>query len=178
MGSVILVCGLNGAGKSTLAKALAERLNLRFIDIEDIYFSRQDNPDYPYEKSRPYEEVVSMLTNIANGENDFVLASVTGSFGDEFISHLKCVISIEVPREIRLKRVYDRSYNLFGEKSCEGGDYYEQIKSFHNFCASRDDNLVNDWLSTICCSIFRVDGTLPISDNVNLIAKKLNSQKE
>ena len=74
MASVILVCGLNGAGKSTLAKALAERLNLRFIDIEDIYFSRQDNPDYPYEKARPYEEVVSMLTNIVNGENDFVLA--------------------------------------------------------------------------------------------------------
>jgi len=120
MGSVILVCGLNGAGKSTLAKALAERLNLRFIDIEDIYFSRQDNPDYPYEKSRPYEEVVSMLTNIVNGENDFVLASVTGSFGDEFISNLKCVISIEVPKEIRLKRVHNRSYILFGEKSCKG----------------------------------------------------------
>lgn len=178
MGSVILVCGLNGAGKSTMAKALAERLNLRFVDIEDIYFSRQDNPDYPYEKSRPYEEVVSMLTNIVNGENDFVLASVTGRFGDEFISNLKCVISIEVPKEIRLKRVYNRSYILFGEKSCKGGDYYEQIKSFHNFCASRDENLVNDWLSTICCPIFRVDGALPISDNVNLIAEKLNSQKE
>ena len=178
MGSVILVCGLNGAGKSTLAKALAERLNLRFIDIEDIYFSRQDNPDYPYEKPRPYEEVVSMLTNIVNGENDFVLASVTGRFGDEFISNLKCVISIEVPKEIRLKRVNNRSYILFGEKSCKGGDYYEQITSFHNFCASRDENLVNDWLSTICCPIFRVDGTLPINDNVNLIAEKLNSQKE
>ena len=178
MGSVILVCGLNGVGKSTMAKALAERLNLRFVDIEDIYFSRQDNPDYPYEKSRPYEEVVSMLTNIANGEIDFVLASVTGSFGDEFISNLKCVISIEVPKEIRLKRVHNRSYMLFGEKSCKGGDYYEQIKSFHNFCASRDDNLVNDWLSTLCCPIFRVDGTLPISDNVNQLAKKLNVQKE
>ena len=178
MGSVILVCGLNGAGKSTLAKALAERLNHRFVDIEDIYFSRQDNPDYPYEKSRPYEEVISMLTNLVTDEKDFVLASVTGSFGDEFISHLKCVISIEVPREIRLKRVYDRSYNLFGEKSCEGGDYYKQIKSFHNFCASRDVNLVEDWLSTICCPIIRVDGTLPISDNVNQLAKKLNVQKE
>ena len=178
MASVILVCGLNGAGKSTLAKALAERLNLRFIDIEDIYFSRQDNPDYPYEKSRPYEEVVSMLTNIVNGENDFVLASVRGSFGEEFVSHLKCVISIEVPREIRLMRVNHRSYMRFGEKSCKGGDYYEQVKSFYDFCASRDDNLVNDWLSTMCCPIIRVDGTLPISDNVNLIAKKLNSQKE
>ena len=173
MGSVILVCGLNGAGKSTLAKALAERLNRRFIDIEDVYFDRQDNPNYPYEKSRPYGEVVTLLTNIVNGENDFVLASVTGSFGDEFISHLKCVISIEVPKEIRLKRVYDRSYILFGEKSCKGGDFYEQIKSFHNFCASRDENLVNDWLSTICCPIVRVDGTLPICDNVNLITEKL-----
>ncbi len=173
MGNVILVCGLNGAGKSTLAKALAERLNLCFIDIEDIYFSKQDNPDYPYEKSRSYGEVVSLLTNIVNGENDFVLASVTGGFGDEFISRLKCVISIEVPREIRLNRVYDRSYMLFGEKSCEGGDYYAQIKSFHDFCASRDENLVNDWLSTICCPIVRVDGTLPICHNVNLIAEKM-----
>ncbi len=173
MGKGILVCGLNGAGKSTLAKALAERLNLQFIDIEDIYFSKQDNPNYPYEKSRPYEEVVSLLTNIVNGENDFVLASVAGGFGDEFISHLRCVISIEVPKEIRLKRVYDRSYILFGEKSCKDGEFYEQIKSFHNFCASRDENLVNDWLSTICCPIVRVDGTLPLCDNVNLIAEKL-----
>ena len=175
MGNVILVCGLNGAGKSTLAKALAESLSLRFIDIEDIYFSKQDNPDYPYEKSRPYGEVVSLLTEIINGEHDFVLASVTGSFGDEFISHLKCAISIEVPREIRLKRVYDRSYILFGEKSCKGGDFYGQIKSFHNFCASRDENLVNDWLSTICCPIVKVDGMLPIYDNVNLITEKLSS---
>ena len=173
MGSVILVCGLNGAGKSTLAKALAEKMNCRFIDMEDIYFSRQDNPDYPYEKSRPYGDVVSLLTSIANEENDFILASVTGSFGVEFISHLKCVICIEVPKEIRLKRVYDRSYMLFGEKSCKGGDYYKQINSFHVFCESRDENLVNDWLSTICCPIIRVDGTLPICDNVNLIAKKL-----
>jgi len=173
MGNAILVCGLNGAGKSTLAKALAERLNLRFIDIEDIYFESQDNPDYPYEKSRPYEEVVSLLANIVNGENDFVLASVSGDFGDEFISHLKCVISVEVSREIRLKRVHDRSYTLFGEKSYKGGDFYEQIKSFHKFCASRDENLVNDWLTTICCPIIRVDGTLPICDNVNLIAEEL-----
>ena len=173
MGNAILVCGLNGAGKSTLAKALAERINHRFIDIEDIYFSIQDNPNYPYEKSRPYGEVVSSLINIVNDENDIVLASVTGSFEDEFISHLMCVISIEVPREIRLKRVYDRSYMLFGKKSCKGGVFYEQIKSFHDFCASRDENLVNDWLSTICCPIIRVDGTLPICDNVDLIAEKL-----
>ncbi len=173
MGKAILICGLNGAGKSTLAKALAEKLHLRFVDMEDLYFSRKDNPDYPYQKSRPYEEVVSLLADIVNGENDVVFASVTGRFGDEFISHLKCVVSVEVPREIRLKRVYDRSYLRFGDKSREGGAYYGQIKSFHEFCASRDENLVNDWLTTISCPILRVDGTLPIADNVNLLADKL-----
>ena len=176
MGNAILVCGLNGAGKSTLAKALAERLKLPFVDMEDLYFSKQDNPDYPYEKSRPYEEVVSLLTSILNGENDFVWASVTGSFGNEFISHLRCVISIEVPKDIRLKRVYDRSYVLFGEKSCKGGDYYEQVNAFHDFCASRDENLVNNWLSTVHCPIIRIDGTLPIYDNVNFIAEKLQRE--
>ena len=159
--------------KKHTRKSSCRKLNIQFIDIEDIYFSKLDNPNYPYENPRPYGEVVSLLTNIVNSEGDFVLASVAGSFGDEFISHLKCVISIEVPREIRLKRVYDRSYMLFGEKSCKGGEFFEQIMSFHNFCASRDENLVNDWLSTICCPIIRVDGTLPICDNVNLIAEEL-----
>ncbi len=92
MAKGILVCGLNGAGKSTLAKALAEALHFRFIDIEDIFFLKKNNPNYPYENSQSYDEVVLSLTNIANCETDFVLASVTGHFGNEFISNLQCVI--------------------------------------------------------------------------------------
>ena len=42
MKNIILVCGLNGAGKSTLGKALAEALHYQFIDIEDIYFPKDN----------------------------------------------------------------------------------------------------------------------------------------
>ncbi len=170
--SIILVCGLNGVGKSTFAKALAKELGYRFIDIEDVYFSKQDNPNYPYEKSRSYDEVVSILNDVADKEENIVLASVTGHFGDEFISRIRCAIYIKVPRTIRLQRVRDRSYKLFGEKSCEGGEFYEQIKSFHTFCGSRDERLVDKWLSNISCPIIRVDGTLPIDMNVTLVADK------
>lgn len=170
--NIILVCGLNGVGKSTFAKALAEELNYRFVDIEDVYFSKQDNPNYPYEKSRSYDEVVSILNDVAGKEENIVLASVTGHFGDEFISRIKCAICIEVPRAIRLQRVRDRSYKLFGEKSCEGGEFYEQIKSFQAFCESRDELLVEKWLSNISCQIIRVDGTLPVDMNVTLVADK------
>ena len=55
--NVIIVCGLNGAGKSTLGKALAEKLNYRFIDIEDIYFPK-DDPNYMYLNPRPFEEIL------------------------------------------------------------------------------------------------------------------------
>ncbi len=84
-----------------------------------------------------------------------------------------CAVYIEVPREIRLKRIYDRSFKLFGEKSLEGGGYYEQVKSFHEFCESRDEKLVENWLSKLSCPIVRVDGTLPIEENVKIIAENI-----
>ncbi len=165
MKNVILICGLNGAGKSTFGKALAEELNFRFIDIEDIFFSKQDNPDYPYENSRSYEEAVALLNEFTDKDEGFVLASVTGNFGDEFISRIKCAICIEVPRDIRLKRIYDRSYRRFGNK------YQEQTDSFHLFCESRDENHVKNWLANLSCPIIMTDGTLPIYDNIKMITE-------
>ncbi len=72
--------------------------------------------------------------------------------------------------------MYDRSYELFGDKSCEGGDFYEQIKSFHDFCEGRDEQLVENWLANVHCPIIRVDGTLAIDTNIKLITKKLNNK--
>ncbi len=87
--NIILICGLNGVGKSTFAKALAKELGYRFVDIEDVYFSKQNNPNYPYEKSRSYDEVVSVLNDATGKEENIVLASVTGHFGDAFISRIR-----------------------------------------------------------------------------------------
>ena len=98
MKNVIVVCGLNGAGKSTLGKALAEKLNYRFIDIEDIYFPK-DNPEYKYLNPRPFEEVERILSNIISENNNFVLALVKGNFNKDIVSHFKCAVYIEAPKE-------------------------------------------------------------------------------
>ena len=104
MKNVIIVCGLNGAGKSTLGKTLAEKLNYRFIDIEDIYFPK-DNPEYMYLNPRPFEEVERILSNIISEDNNFVLASVKGKFNKDIVSHFKYAVYIEAPKETRIKRV-------------------------------------------------------------------------
>ena len=167
MKNVIIVCGLNGAGKSTLGKALAEKLNYQFIDIEDIYFPK-DNP----------EEVKRILSNIISENNNFVLASVKGNFNKDIVSHFKYAVYIEAPKETRIKRVYERSYNKFGDRMLEGGDLYEKEKAFFDFVKSKDENTVEVWLSSISCPIIRVDGTLPIDNNAELIAEKLSNQSE
>ncbi len=54
----ILVCGLNGSGKTAFGKALAEKLNCRFIDREELYFTDDD-----YSKSRTDEEAQAIPRN-------------------------------------------------------------------------------------------------------------------
>ncbi len=174
MSNVIIICGLNGAGKSTLAKALAKEINYRFIDIEDLYFPK-GNPEYMYSNPRSFEEVESILSNIILENDSFVLASVKGNFKEDIVSHFKCAIYIDVSKEIRIKRVYERSYNQFGERMCEGGDLYEKEQAFFDFVRSRDENAVKNWLDTVSCPIIKVDGTLPVADNVKLIAEKLRA---
>ncbi len=173
MAKGIIVCGLNGAGKSTLARALAEELNYRFIDIEDIYFPK-NNPDYLYADPRPFDDVQSILLDVLSENTNFVLASVRGNFKKEIVSHFVCAVYIEVPKEIRLKRVYERSFSKFGNRMYKGGDLFEREQSFFKLVESRDENTVNDWLSTVQIPIIKVDGTLPIVDNVKLIATELN----
>lgn len=78
-----------------------------------------------------------------------------------------------MPRAIRLQRVQDRSNKLFGERSCEGGKFYEQIKPFQTFCDLRDKQMMENGLSNISCPIILIDGRLPIDINVTFVDDKL-----
>ena len=49
------MCGLNGSGKSTLGRALAQRLDWEFMDIEDCFFPKTD-PSYLYANPRSRQE--------------------------------------------------------------------------------------------------------------------------
>ena len=75
MGTGILLCGLNGAGKSTLGRALAERLNCRSIDAEDLYFPKT-NPDHLYDGPRPRAEVEALLLDEIRRHEHFVIGCV------------------------------------------------------------------------------------------------------
>lgn len=115
MGTGIIICGLNGTGKSTLGKTLAERLHFYFIDNEDLYFPKI-NPIYPYAAPRTREEAESLLFNEIVKHEDFVFASVKGDFGEAIYPFFQYAVLINVPKDIRIERVKNRSFQKVGNR--------------------------------------------------------------
>ena len=168
----ILVCGLNGVGKSTLGRLLADRIGYTFIDSEDLFFSSADT-NYPYSNPRRKDKVIRLLEEKISDNRRFIFAAVKGNYGPRLISSLDHIVLIEAPRQIRLQRVLTRSYSLFGERILPGGDLYEKEKAWFSLIEKRPENDTVQWLETIHCPVFRVDGTLPVEKNVEYLVSKL-----
>lgn len=164
----IIICGLNGSGKSTLGRALAESLDWRFIDNEDLYFPKND-PAYLYAGQRPQAEVERLLLERVRQDEKFIFAAVKGNYGQAVLPYYKGAVLVETPREIRLKRVQERSYRKFGERALPGGDLYELEKGFFDLISARPEDYATRWLETVDIPVLRVDGTKPVEENISLI---------
>ena len=174
MGTGIIVCGLNGTGKSTLGKALANELNFYFIDNEELYFPKTD-PHYVYASPRTRGEVEQMLFSEIKAHEDFVFASVKGDYGEAILPYFQYAVVIDVPKDIRIQRVKNRSFHKFGNRMLPGGDLHEKEENFFHIVKSRSENTVEEWLQSFSGIIIRIDGTKPIEENISLIIEQLYS---
>ena len=164
----IIICGMNGSGKSTLGRALANHLGWRFIDNEDLYFPKTD-PAHPFAVERTQEEVARLLLEEVRLDDRFVFASVRGNYGEAVLPYYKAAVLVEVPREIRLKRVQQRSYGKFGARMLPGGDLYESEKRFYDLVVARPEDYAVRWLEQVDVPVLRVDGTRPVGENIPII---------
>ncbi len=170
-----IICGLNGTGKSTLGKTLAEKLHFHFIDIENLYFPKT-NSDYIYASSCTREDVVERLLYEIKAHDNFILASVKGDYGEDIYSFFQCAILLDVPKDIRLQRVKERSFQKFGNRMLLGGDLFEQEEKFFRFVESRNENTVEEWIKFLKCPIIRIDGTKPIDENIGFIIELIQNK--
>lgn len=171
----IIICGLNGTGKSTLGKALAEKLHFYFIDIENLYFPKTD-PNYIYASPRTREDVAELLLYEMRTHENFILASVKGDYGEDIYSFFQYAILLDVPKNIRLQRVKERSFQKFGNRMLSGGDLYEQEEKFFRLIESRDENTVEEWVKSLKCPVIRIDGTKSIDENANFIIELMQNK--
>jgi adenylate kinase family enzyme len=164
----ILVCGLNGAGKTTLARELARLLGYKHMDSEDYWFHESD---FTYSNPRTLDECVSLMLRDMKAHPGFVLSTVIGDYGEEIIGRFDLAVLLDVPREIRLKRVDRRNTDRFGERVSPGGDLYEKELAFYNKLAARPEDYVAQWAKTLTCPVLRVDGTRDVHEMAEEIAE-------
>lgn len=175
MGTGIIVCGLNGTGKSTLGKALADKLRFHFIDNEDLYFPKTD-PDYAYAFPRNRDEVEKLLYREIKAHENFVFASVKGDYGEDIYPLFRYAVLIDVPKDIRIQRVRNRSFLRFGNRMLTGGDLYEREERFFDLVNSRAEDTVEEWIRCLKCPVIRIDGTRPVAENVNFIIEQMGDR--
>ena len=168
----ILICGLNGVGKSTLGKMLAERIGHTFIDNEDLFFPKTDRT-YLFSNPRSKEEVVQVLEEMISADRRFVFAAVKGDYGDKLIASLDHIVLIDVPKQVRSQRVRERSYRKFGKRILPGGDLYEKETAWFSLTDGRPEDYTTKWLESVDCPVIRIDGTLPVEENVEYLASVL-----
>jgi shikimate kinase len=188
MSEGIAIVGLNGSGKSTLGHALAKELNYYEIDVEDYYFPEQKesrraaldgvyggNLDYlgnmPYSVSRTKEEVEEGIAKDIAAHPRYILTGVTINWSEEILSTIKKVFWLKTGTDERVRRVKDREEKRWGDRVAEGGDMYEQQKSFRELIAGLTNEKVKDSVSKISCEVIELDGTLSIQRNVEIIKK-------
>ncbi len=179
----ILVCGLNGAGKTTFGRALAERLNYRFIDSEELYF-----PDgYSYANPRSSEEARAALAELMEKHGGrFVLTSVRANFCGDLVRHFDLAVLVSAGREERLARVRVRSREKFGERMLPGGDMYEAQAEFLETVDNRSEDYAEAHLrkmldeGRMCCPVVRIDGSgsrenlrQSVEENVKLVVRRM-----
>ncbi len=114
-----------------------------------------------------------MLEDMITKNNRFAFSAVKGDYGDKLITSLECIIMIDVPKQIRSQRVRDRSFEKYGDRILAGGDLFEKENSWFVQTDSRSDDYVTSWLETMPCPIIRIDGALPIEENVEYLVSAL-----
>lgn len=170
--SGIIICGGNGSGKTTLGRELAKELQYKHMDIEDYYFL--DTP-IPYSKSRTREEVCELMLKDIKKYNNFIISAVNGDFGADINSRYELAIFLDVPLDIRLKRVKQRAYDKFGDRVLAGGDMYEQEQQFFKAVEKnyeKKTEQTKEWIKTLSCPVIYLDGTKPIEENIEYLMKK------
>ena len=74
-----------------------------------------------------------------------------------------------------MQRVRQRSYQKFGDRILAGGDLFERENAWFSLVESRPEDYAEKGLEGVSCPVLRVDGTLPIEENVEKILRFLES---
>ncbi len=177
----INVIGASGSGASTIGRLLSEKLLVPHFDCDD-YFHAPSDP--PFQSPRPPEERTSLLLRDLSPIECWILSGGICGWVPYPELSFTGIVFLYVPPDIRLARLRQREQERFGSRVLPGGDMHASHLEFLHWASRYDAGDVDGktltrheaWLGQQCCPVLRIDGTMPLSESVEVILKTLGDR--
>ncbi len=134
--NIILIFGSSGSGSTTMARAIAETYGYHFIDSDDCIWKKTDPP---FTHRRSDEKAWDLLNEEIDNHEKIVISGSIVCFGDPLKPMIDLIVYMDLPLDVRLKRIQKREQRRFGDRVKPGGDLYEQHLDFLEWVSKYDE---------------------------------------
>lgn len=160
-GMRILITGASGSGTTTLGRALAQKLEWAFFDVDDYYWLPSQPP---FEHKRDPSLRLSLLLADLDQVSSAVLSGSVLEWGPEIEDSFSLIIFLTLPASIRVARLRERELAQFGRVDPEflaWAAQYDEGRMEGRSLAKHEQ-----WLAERSSEIVRLDGDWTVEERV------------
>ncbi|MCD8508517.1 MAG: AAA family ATPase [Bacillus sp. (in: Bacteria)] len=171
----IHIIGASGSGTTTLGEALEAELSIVHLDTDDYYWKEK------YSEKWTVDERTRHLHADLKKHNHWVLTGSLVNWSESFIPLFDLVVFLWIPKEIRLKRLFDRELERYGTASLPGGSRYKETCEFLEWAGLYDEGgvkvrskmLHEQWMAMLPCPVLRIEGDYSVEQRVGKVKEYL-----
>ncbi|MEN4904272.1 hypothetical protein [Luteimonas sp. TWI1437] len=172
------IFGASGSGTTTLGAALAARLALPHVDVDEVYWKPSD-PPYT-EKTTPSERIAAIEQRRA-GHDAWILTGSLVSWGSSLVARCTLAVFLSLDDTERMRRLHAREHARYGDRIAPGGDMVEHHRAFMDWAAQyetggpeiRSRAMHDRWRQTLHCPVLTLDSSPPPPALVDAIIARL-----
>lgn len=170
----IHIFGASGSGTTTLGKAVAESLQIPFLDT-DTYYWKDTDPPFT-EKNQPAQRI-RLIREAIRGQDSWILSGSICSWGDPLLESFTLAVFLHLDPDIRMRRLAQRELHRYGGRIEPGGDMQQIHEAFMSWAQSYDSaraptrslHLHQLWRTQLTCPVLDLDSSVPVPDLVRCV---------
>lgn len=159
----ILIIGASGTGTTTLGKRISTKLELPFIDLDELFWLESE---IPFTKFRNTEQLKEIVNDKIYSKNEWLISGDPSLWNVGIEDKINYLIFLKAPTDIRISRLEQRYNNHYGIASrVKGNLIFENHQSFIKWTmqyntggiTGRTKDKQELWISNLNCIIFETN---------------------